>query len=216
MSIVLQAEEVFFYMVEGKRLTRSIVGINQQNKFRTDSVHGNREAFENILLIPLTMIPQTQYHCLKNREDGLKPAVVKRCNNKSTKPEAGKEQEKKKNGERCNTKPISLGFALQGGLAPPVRRRLPAAETTGRNSLCQSALTVPGRQTRSLPRAALPLPDPAIQISTASRALTTQGRAEISHAVVGLTCSPLDACCSISRLAGSLLPMDENWFTSLP
>lgn len=91
-----EAEEVFFYMVEVKRLTRSIVGINQQNKFRTDSVHGNREAFENILLIPLTMIPQMQYHCLKNREDGLKPAVVKRCDNKTTKPEAGKEQEKKK------------------------------------------------------------------------------------------------------------------------
>lgn len=97
MSIVLQRlTRVFFYIVEGKRLTRSIVGINRQNKFRTDSVHGNREAFETILLIPLTMIPQTQYHSLKNREDGLKPAVVKRGNNKSTKPEAGKEQEKKK------------------------------------------------------------------------------------------------------------------------
>lgn len=91
-----EAEEVFFYIAEGKRLTRSIVGTNWQNKFRADSIHGNQEAFENILLIPLTMIPQMQYYCLKNREDGLKPTVVKRCNTKTTKPERGEEQKRRK------------------------------------------------------------------------------------------------------------------------
>ena len=75
MSVVLQRLKRFFIcMAEGKRLTRSIVGINWHNKFRADSVHGNREAFENILLMLLTVIPQMQYYCLKNRED-----VVKRC-----------------------------------------------------------------------------------------------------------------------------------------
>lgn len=97
-------------MTEGKRLTRSIVGINWQNKFRADSVHGNQEAFENILMMPLTTVPQTQHYCLKNREDGLKPTVVKRYNNKTTKTETGKEQKKRE--ERCNAKPTGLGFAL--------------------------------------------------------------------------------------------------------
>lgn len=93
-------------MAEGKRLTRSNVGISWQNKFGADSVHGNREAFENILLMPLTTIPQMQRYCLKNRVDGLKPTVFKRCDNKMTKPETGKEQRKR--GERCNVKPTGL------------------------------------------------------------------------------------------------------------
>jgi len=98
-------------MAEGKRLTRLIVGISWQNIFRADSVYGYREAFENILLMLLTMMPQMQYCCLKKREDGPSPTVVKRCNNKTTKTETGKEQRKKRC-ERCNAKQPGLGFAL--------------------------------------------------------------------------------------------------------
>lgn len=98
MSIVLQRlKRFFFYMTEGKRLTRSIVVINCQDKFRADSVHGNQEAFENILLMSLTMIPQMQHYCLTTREDGIKPTVVKICSNKSTKPDTGKGQQEEKN-----------------------------------------------------------------------------------------------------------------------
>lgn len=96
-------------MAEGKRLTRSIVGINCQNKFRADSVHGNQEAFDNILLMPRATIPQTQHYCLKNREDGLKPTVVTRCSNKTTKTETGKKQEKK---EEKDAKLNQLAWAL--------------------------------------------------------------------------------------------------------
>lgn len=62
-----EVKEAFFFTEERKRHTRSIVGINQQNKFRADSIHGDQDAFENILLMLLTVIPQMRYYCLKGQ-----------------------------------------------------------------------------------------------------------------------------------------------------
>lgn len=62
-----EIKESFFFTEERKRLTRSIVGINQQNKLRTDSIHGDQDAFENILLMLLTVIPQMRYYSVKGQ-----------------------------------------------------------------------------------------------------------------------------------------------------
>lgn len=133
---------MFFYVAEGEKLKRSIVGINWQNKLRADSVHENQKAFENILLILLTMIPQMQHDCLENREADLKPtdATIRLQNQKQVK----KRKIEEKDAMLSQQVP---GFALCGGLTPPLWRWVMAPWTTDRHGLCQSSLMVPGRQT---------------------------------------------------------------------